>query len=66
MKSLPIQVHSHEFSVSTQGETDIIDVTSQGERGVAASGIQNGQALVRGTWQRRSSRPPMTPVQSRQ
>jgi secondary thiamine-phosphate synthase enzyme len=46
-----MSVHSEELRFSTRGDTDVIDVTGEVERVVAAAGVDDGQALalVRGS-----------------
>ncbi|MEX2253679.1 MAG: secondary thiamine-phosphate synthase enzyme YjbQ [Thermoleophilaceae bacterium] len=41
-----MSVHSEELRLSTRGDADVIDVTGEVERVVAAAGVGAGQALV--------------------
>ena len=39
-------IHTDELSVSTRGDTDVVDVTAEVRRVVEAAGVTEGQALV--------------------
>jgi len=39
-------IHMDEFSVSTRGDTDVLDITADAQRVVAEAGIREGQVLV--------------------
>ncbi len=39
-------VHTGELSVSTRGDTDVVDITAEVRRVVEAAGVSEGQALV--------------------
>jgi secondary thiamine-phosphate synthase enzyme len=39
-------VHTGELSVSTQGDTDVVDITAEVRRIIEAAGVDEGQALV--------------------
>jgi secondary thiamine-phosphate synthase enzyme len=39
-------IHTDELSVSTRGDTDVIDLTAEVRRVVEAAGVTEGQALV--------------------
>ena len=46
MKSDQLSIHWDEFALSTQGETEITDITERVEAAVHASGVRDGQALI--------------------
>jgi secondary thiamine-phosphate synthase enzyme len=39
-------IHTDELSLSTRGDTDVIDITAEVQRVVEAAGVTEGQALV--------------------
>jgi secondary thiamine-phosphate synthase enzyme len=39
-------IHTDELSVSTRGDTDVVDITAEVQRVVEAAGVVEGQALV--------------------
>ena len=39
-------IHTDELSVSTRGDTDVIDITTEVQRIIEAAGVLEGQALV--------------------
>jgi secondary thiamine-phosphate synthase enzyme len=41
-----VTIHKDELTFSTQGDTDVVDITAEVERIVAAAGVADGQALV--------------------
>ncbi len=43
---MPVKIYSNEFSVSTRGETEIIDITGRVESCVHKSGVTTGHVLV--------------------
>ena len=39
-------IHTDELSLSTRGDTDVVDITAEVRRAVEAAGVTEGQALV--------------------
>jgi secondary thiamine-phosphate synthase enzyme len=41
-----LAIHTDELSVSTRGDTDVVDITAEVQRVVEGAGVTEGQALV--------------------